>query len=79
MKQFKFLYRNILKLWRAEMLDQATIDSLTARIKALEPKVAALEAAQQPPVDATALEAEVTKLEAQFPADTAAGNGTATS
>lgn len=56
------------------MLTQAKIDELTARIKALEPKVAAIEAAEQPPVDATALDAELTTLEgavnAAVPTDT---------
>jgi DNA-binding GntR family transcriptional regulator len=45
------------------MLTQEKIDALTARIKALEPKVAQLEANQQPPVDSAALEAELTTLE----------------
>lgn len=63
------------------MLNQQALDDLTARIKAMEPKVDALEAAQQPPLDATALTAEVATLEAQFAANpvTAPADGSAPS
>lgn len=53
------------------MLNQAKLDELTARLKALEPKIDALEATQSQPVDATALEAEVAAVEAKFAAPAA--------